>query len=87
MHNMELVEGHGNDFVGGRAREGDAINRVYVVDSNELLFHQAEVCLLNFSCMLCSSQAGIWADVICSIEGAEERPGLVLMVLRTCGVP
>ena len=42
MHNMELVEGHGNEFVGGRAREGDAINRVYVVDSDELPFHQAE---------------------------------------------
>ena len=42
VHKMELVEGHGNEFVGGRAREGDAINRVYVVDSDELPFHQAE---------------------------------------------
>ena len=46
MHKMELVEGHGNEFVGGRAREGDAINRVYVVDSDELPFHQAEARLL-----------------------------------------
>ncbi|KAK9837439.1 hypothetical protein WJX81_002398 [Elliptochloris bilobata] len=43
VHNMELVEGHGNEFVGGRAREGDAINRVYVLDSDELPFNQAEV--------------------------------------------
>ena len=47
VHSMELVEGHGNEFVGGRAREGDAINRVYVVDSDELPFHQAEVRLLD----------------------------------------
>lgn len=42
-HHMELVEGHGNEFVDGRAREGDAINRVYVLDSDELPFNQAEV--------------------------------------------
>ena len=36
VHKMELVEGHGNEFVSGRAREGDAINRVYVLDSDEL---------------------------------------------------
>lgn len=43
VHKMELVEGHGNEFVSGRAREGDAINRVYVLDSDELPFNQAEV--------------------------------------------
>jgi hypothetical protein len=43
VHKMELVEGRGNEFVDGRAREGDAINRVYVLDSNELPFNQAEV--------------------------------------------
>ena len=43
MHKMELVEGRGNEFVDGRAREGDAINRVYVLDSDVLPFNQAEV--------------------------------------------
>ncbi len=43
VHKMDLVEGRGNEFVDGRAREGDAINRVYVLDSDELPFNQAEV--------------------------------------------
>ncbi len=64
MHNMELLEGHGNEFVGGRAREGDAINRVYVVDSNELPFHQAEVCLLN-SHPACCAQCGQASGLMC----------------------
>ena len=31
MHGMKLVEGEGNDFVGGKPLEGDRINTVYVL--------------------------------------------------------
>lgn len=39
---MELVAGNGND-AREKGREGDKINRVYVVDSDKLPFHKAEL--------------------------------------------
>ena len=82
MHHMDLVEGQGNEFVGGRAREGDAINRVYVVDSDELPFHQAEVRLCSnlmvITLVSCLSQARSWAEVLCCSERAVNCLGLLL---------
>jgi len=50
VYGMELVEGTGNMYdnkglslLGGRAREDDAINRVYVMDTDKFAFNQAEV--------------------------------------------
>lgn len=42
---MKLVPGEGAEFRNGRATETDAINTVFVVDSNALPFHQAEMCV------------------------------------------
>ena len=33
VHGMKLVAGDGNEYVGGRATEGDTFNTVYVVVS------------------------------------------------------
>ncbi len=33
MHKMKLVAGDGNEYVGGKATEGDTFNTVYVVVS------------------------------------------------------
>jgi NH3-dependent NAD+ synthetase len=43
VNNMKLVRSEGNRFVGGKATEDDAVNTVYIVDSTELPFHQAEI--------------------------------------------
>jgi hypothetical protein len=42
-NNMKLVRGEGNAFINGRATEDDAVNTVYVVDAQQLPFHQAEM--------------------------------------------
>lgn len=42
---MKLIPGEGAEFRNGRATENDAINTVYIVDSNALPFHQAEMCV------------------------------------------
>jgi hypothetical protein len=43
VNNMKLVRGEGGEYVNGRFNENDAINTVYIVDSNKLPFHQAEI--------------------------------------------
>jgi hypothetical protein len=43
VNNMKLVRGEGNRFVDGKATEDDAVNTVYIVDSDKLPFHQAEI--------------------------------------------
>ena len=40
--NMKLVPGKGNEFRNGRATEDDTFNTVYIVDTENLPFHQAE---------------------------------------------
>ena len=40
--NMKLVKGEGNTYKNGKPTEGDTFNTVYVVDSAQLPFHQAE---------------------------------------------
>ena len=42
VNKMELLPGSGND-VSDPGREGDKLNKVYVVDSALLPFHQAEI--------------------------------------------
>lgn len=43
VNNMKLVPGEGGEIRNGKATENDAINTVYIVDSNQLPFHQAEM--------------------------------------------
>lgn len=43
VNKMNLIAGEGASFKNGKATENDAINTVYVVDSNALPFHQAEM--------------------------------------------
>ncbi len=40
---MKLVSGSGNDFENGKPLEDDKINTIYVLDSDALPFHRAEV--------------------------------------------
>ena len=42
VNKMKLVPGEGNNFKNGKATENDAVNTVYIVDSQSLPFHQAE---------------------------------------------
>lgn len=42
VNKMELIAGSGNN-ARDKDREGDKINRVYVVDSDKLPFHKAEL--------------------------------------------
>ena len=42
VNKMKLVPGEGNNFKNGKATENDAVNTVYIVDSQALPFHQAE---------------------------------------------
>ena len=83
VHKMELVEGRGNEFVDGRAAEGDAINRVYVLDSNALPFNQAEVrCAppAHMSCLCTPAGPGgagkvLPAHLSCLCTSAGQRAG------------
>jgi hypothetical protein len=43
VNGMKLVSGSGNDFENGKPLEDDKINTIYVLDSDALPFHRAEV--------------------------------------------
>eukprot|EP00889_Picochlorum_renovo_P004056 jgi/Picre1/31086/NNA_006441.t1 len=44
VNKMDLKQGRGNEYTSfGRASEGDELNTVWVIDSNEFPFYQAEV--------------------------------------------
>eukprot|EP00884_Botryococcus_braunii_P022626 jgi/Botrbrau1/9047/Bobra.0376s0023.1 len=43
VNGMRLVQGSGNEFLDGKPVEDDKINTVYILDSNDLPFHRAEL--------------------------------------------
>lgn len=43
VNGMKLVQGSGNEFLDGKPLEDDKINTVYILDSNDLPFHRAEL--------------------------------------------
>lgn len=42
MNKMELLQGSGND-IAEPGREGDKLNKIFIVDSDNLPFHKAEL--------------------------------------------